>query len=167
MSPAGIAQITPPGGPAEGTSTQTPSPPPVRRGRRAPNPNASGSPNPKASPTETPEPPQFTTLDGVWEIELQPVGQRLATYAHVDITSTGANLSGTYLTAGKKGPKYPMTGTFDGRLISMTVTMPTGNATFNGYVENFADMVGIYKKNDNDPGIAFTAQHRKKVKERS
>ncbi|MGA2395832.1 MAG: hypothetical protein ABSH03_21045 [Candidatus Lustribacter sp.] len=171
MSPAGRAQIAPPGGvPADNSNNPTPvpsSPPSPQRGRRRPNPNASGSPNPKASPSETPEPPQFNTLDGVWEIELQPLGQRLATYSHVDIAATGANLTGYYQTAGSKGPKYPMTGSFDGRLISMTVTMPTGNATFNGYVETFADMVGVYKKNDADPGTAFTAEHRKKVKERS
>jgi len=135
-----------------------------RRGRRAPRPQSSGSPNPNASPSDTPEPPQFSTLDGVWEIELQPRGQRLATYRHVNITSTGASLTGVYLTGGAKGPKYPMTGTFDGRLISMTVSLPTGDATFNGYVEEFADMVGIYKTSDKDPGTAFTAQHRKKIK---
>jgi hypothetical protein len=168
MSPAGRAQIVTPGGvPADNIYNQTPSPPPVRRGRRAPNPNASGTPNPKASPSETPQPPQFNTLDGTWEIEVQPLGQRLANYTHVIITSTGANLKGTYLTAGAKGPKYPMTGSFDGRLISMSVALPNGTATFNGYVETFADMVGVYKKNDADQGVAFTAEHRKKNKDRS
>jgi len=159
----------PPGGvPADNIYNQTPSPPPApTRGRRRPNPNASGSPNPKASPSETPEPPQFNTLDGTWEIELQPLGQRLATYTHVYITATGANLTGYYLTTGDKTKKYPMSGSFDGRLISMTVALPTGAATFNGYVETFADMVGIYKKNDTDPGTAFTAEHRKKNKDRS
>jgi hypothetical protein len=58
-----------------------------------------------------------------------------------------------------------MTGTFDGRLISMSVTMPNGQTmTFNGYVETFADMVGLYKTSDKDSGTAFTAQHRKKMK---
>src|SRR5271156_6334623 len=109
MSPAGRAQSTPPAGfPGNSVSTQTPTPAPTtgpQRGRRRPNPNASGSPNPNASPSETPEPPQFNTLDGVWEVELQPNGQRLATYTHVNITATGANLTGTYQTTGKKGPK--------------------------------------------------------------
>jgi hypothetical protein len=58
-----------------------------------------------------------------------------------------------------------MTGTFDGRLISMSVPMPDGSTTsFSGYVENFADMVGIFKVSDKDNGTAFTAQHRKKQK---
>ena len=170
MSPVGQAQVVAPGGTPSPLATPTPLATPSsgpQRGRRRPNPNASGTPNPKASPSDTPEPPQFNTLDGTWEIELQPLGQRLATYTHVIITTTGANLTGTYLTKGAKGPKYPVTGSFDGRLISMTVALPAGNATFNGYVETFADMVGIYKKNDADPGTAFTAEHRKKVKERS
>ena len=104
-----------------------------------------------------------------WRSPAWPLGQRLANYTHVVIATTGANLTGTYLTAGAKGKgtKYPMTGSFDGRLISMTVSLPAGDATFNGYVETFADMVGIYKKNDADPGTAFTAEHRKKVKDRS
>jgi hypothetical protein len=36
--------------------------------------------------------------------------------------------------------------------------------TFNGYVETFADMVGLYRTSDKDPGTAFTAQHRKKMR---
>jgi len=135
-----------------------------RRGRRAPRPAGSGSPSAAPSPSETPEPPQFTTLDGIWEVELQPLGMKLATYTHLNITTTGANISG-YYQAAKKNNKYPMTGTFDGRLISMTVSMPNGtSATFSGYVESFGDMVGLYRANDKDPGIAFTAEHRKKLK---
>jgi hypothetical protein len=133
-----------------------------RRGRRAPNPNASGSPSP--APSDTPEPPQFTTLDGIWEIELQPVGKRLATYWHLSVNTTGANIIG-YFQTGRKKDKYPMTGTFDGRLISMTVTMPDGTTpTFTGYVESFGDMVGLYRTSDKDSGTAFTGQHRKKLK---
>jgi hypothetical protein len=131
-----------------------------RRGRRA---APSGSPSPNASPSNTPEPPQFSTLDGIWEVEAQPIGRRLATYTHLSINTTGADINGYYQTTGKKGTKYPMTGTFDGRLISMSVNMPNGQTlTFNGYVETFADMVGLYRTSDKDPGTAFTAQHRKK-----
>ncbi len=145
--------------------TPAPSPSPSggpRRGRRS---SPSGSPSPNASPSETPEPPQFTTLDGIWEVEAQPLGKRLATYTHLSINTTGADIIGYYQAGGKGAPKYPMTGTFDGRLISMSVTMPNGQTmTFNGYVETFADMVGLYKTSDKDSGTAFTAQHRKKMK---
>jgi hypothetical protein len=167
---AGLAQNAPDaqGSPAPSpTVTLVPvaSPPPSsgpRRGRRAPNPAASGSPS--AAPSDTPEPPQFSTLDGIWEVEIQPIGMKLATYTHLNITTTGANLSG-YYQAAKKNLRYPMTGTFDGRLISMSVSMPDGtSATFSGYVETFADMVGVFRANDKDPGIAFTAEHRKKLK---
>jgi hypothetical protein len=147
--------------------TPAPSPSPTggpRRGRRAATPGG-GVPSPNASPSDTPEPPQFTTLDGIWEVEAQPIGKRLATYTHLSINTTGADINGYYQTTGKKGIKYPMTGTFDGRLISMSVSMPNGQSmTFNGYVETFADMVGLYKTSDSDPGTAFTAQHRKKMK---
>jgi hypothetical protein len=133
-----------------------------RRGRRAPGPAASGSPS--AAPSDTPEPPQFSTLDGIWEVELQPLGMKLASYTHLNITTTGSNISG-YYQAAKKNNRYPMTGTFDGRLISMSVSMPDGTSlTFSGYVETFADMVGVYRANDKDPGTAFTAEHRKKLK---
>ena len=134
-----------------------------RRGRRAPGPAASGSPSP--GPSDTPQPPQFTTLDGVWEVEMQPLGRRLAVYSHLNITTTGATITGSWQNGSKKTTTLPMTGTFDGRLISMTVTMPNGtSSTFSGYVETFADMVGLYRTSDKDPGMAFTAEHRKKLK---
>lgn len=134
-----------------------------RRGRRG-----SASPGPASSPTpeatDTPEPPQFTTLDGIWEVELQPLGKRLATYTHLQITVTGSTIAGYYEhTPGRTRDK--MTGTFDGRLITMTVTAADGTTSqFSGYVENFADMVGLYRTSDKDQGTAFTAQHRKKQK---
>ncbi len=141
--------------------TATPSGRP-RRGRRAPGPAASGSPGPNAS--DTPEPPQFNTLDGVWEVEMQPLGKRLANYSHLGVSSTGSAVTG-YWENGSKKNRLPMTGTFDGRLISLSIPLPNGNtATFSGYVENFADMVGLFRTSDKDPGTAFTAEHRKKLR---
>jgi hypothetical protein len=161
---AGFVQTEPASGQAVGTPTlaptDTPSPGP-KRGKRA-----SGQPGGVETPppTTTPEPPQFDTLDGVWEVALQPIGRRLANYTHLNITTTGATITG-FVQKGPKSAKYPMTGTFDGRLISMSATMPDGTtSTFNGYVETFADMVGLYRTNDKDPGTAFTAEHRKKIK---
>jgi hypothetical protein len=133
-----------------------------RRGKRAPGPAASGSPAPGAS--DTPEPPQFTTLDGIWEIEMQPLGKRLANYSHLSVTATGANLTG-YWEHDPKKTRSPLKGTFDGRLISLQIDMPDGStSSFTGYVEGFADMVGIFRTKDVDPGTAFTAEHRKKLK---
>jgi hypothetical protein len=133
-----------------------------RRGRRAPGPAASSSAS--AAPSDTPEPPQFTTLDGIWEVEMQPLGQRLARYSHIEITSTGADIKG-YWEHDPHKTRSPMTGTFDGRLISMTIELPDGTKpSFSGYVESFGDMVGIYHATDTDAGTAFTAQHRKKIK---
>ena len=158
---AGFVQTEPASGQAVSPApTASPSPGPRRGKRAAGQPGGVDTP----PPTSTPEPPQFDTLDGIWEVELQPVGRRLATYTHLSITTTGANITG-YVQAGPKSSKAPMTGTFDGRLISMTATMPDGStATFNGYVETFADMVGLYRTSDKDQGTAFTAEHRKRVK---
>ena len=161
------APIVPPAATPAPNLTAPPSTAPTarpKRGRRAPGPTGSGSPGP--TPSDTPEPPQFTTLDGVWEVEMQPIGQRLATYTHLGVTSTGANVTGYWETGGTKVKnRVPMTGAFDGRLISLSITMADGStATFTGYVEGFADMVGIFRKNDKDPGTAFTAEHRKKLK---
>lgn len=163
---AGLPQIVPPGGVQNGIyNTPTPQPSGPTRGKRAPGPGASGSPTPRPSPSETPEPPQFTTIDGIWEVEAQPIGKRLATYTHLSLNSTGPNIIGYWQRGGRSAPKYPVSGTFDGRLISLTVTMPDGSAaTFSGYVENFGDMVGILRTSDKDPGTAFTAEHRKKLK---
>jgi hypothetical protein len=149
--------------PAE-TSSPAPSGRP-RRGHRAPSPASSGSPGP--TPSDTPEPPQFTTLDGIWEVEMQPIGKRLATYTHLDITATGANITGYWEhdAKAKKKLRVPLTGTFDGRLIALSATLQDGStATFSGYVEGFSDMVGLFRTNDKDPGTAFTAEHRKKLR---
>ncbi len=130
-----------------------------RRGKRA-RPAPSGSPS--AAPSETPEPPQFTTLDGTWEFEIQPDLARLPDYSFMTIAVNGANLTGSWQ-HGAKRVQSPMVGTFDGRLISMTVTLADGStATFSGYVEDFDNMVGMYRLNGKDPGTAFTGEHRKR-----
>ena len=95
---------------------------------------------------------------------MQPLGRRLANYSHLGVTSTGSTVSG-YWENGSKKNRLPMTGTFDGRLISLQIDMPDGStASFTGYVEGFADMVGIFRTKDTDAGTAFTAEHRKKLK---
>jgi hypothetical protein len=158
---AGLAQTTPPGGGPSAASPQASPTGGPTRGKRAPSTGSSPSP----APSDTPEPPQFSTLDGIWEIEIQPVGKKLATYTHLNITTTGANLGGYYQPGKNKNVKYPLTGTFDGRLVSLTVTMPDGTTTtLTGYVESFGDMVGMIRTGDKDPGTAFTGEHRKKQK---
>jgi hypothetical protein len=133
-----------------------------KRGHRTKAPDA--GPTPSAEPSDTPEPPQFSTLDGIWEVEMQPLGSRLARYSHLSISVTGSTISGYYEHAPGR-TRSAMTGTFDGRLISMQITMPNGTtAQMSGYVESFADMVGLFHTSDTDPGTAFTAQHRKKIK---
>ena len=149
--------VVPPAGPSTGAPVPSTSPSGrPQRGRRT---GRSGTPAPEA--TDTPEPPQFSTLDGIWEVELQPVGHRLANYEHFSITQSGSALSG-YWEHGAKKLRTPITGTFDGHLIQISATTATGTVTFAGYVEGFGDMVGMQHLTGNDPGIAFTAQHRKK-----
>ncbi|MEA2666033.1 MAG: hypothetical protein QOI11_2977 [Candidatus Eremiobacteraeota bacterium] len=138
----------------------SPSPAPAgRRGRGRP----ASSPEPGASPSETPEPPQFQTLDGVWEVQLQPLGGARTVYSHLAITQKGDTLSGTWNRTDKE--KLPFTGTFDGRLFKLTVSAGTQTYTMSGYAENFGDMIGLLTTADpKDKGVPFTASHRKRDK---
>ncbi len=138
-----------------GVGSPTPAPGP-KRGRKA---AAKGTPAPDA--TDTPEAPQFSTLDGIWEIELQPLGHRLANYQHFSIKQSGSTLTG-YWEHDPKKMRTPISGTFDGRLIQISATTDGGTVTFAGYVESYGDMVGMQHLTDRDTGVAFTAQHRKK-----
>ncbi|HEY1727813.1 MAG TPA: hypothetical protein VGG22_05555 [Candidatus Baltobacteraceae bacterium] len=158
--------VPPTPAPAIETPTEAPSinptVSPAPRGRRAratPRP----SPSPAASPSETPAPPQFTSLDGTWEIELQT---RASTYySHLTLRqsgSQGADVSGIWDQGGNPDKKLPLTGTFDGRLFKFTASFKASQYTFTGYVENYSDIVGMVSDGKND--LPFTAQHRKKEK---
>lgn len=134
--------------------TATASPTPAPRGRR-------GAPSPSPSPSETPPPPQFSTLDGVWEVEVQPLNSTTTVYSHFFLTQKGEELSGTWQRSNKQ--KLPFTGTFDGRLFSITAKDGATTYTLSGYAENFSDMVGLMRSSDpKDQGTPFTAEHRKK-----
>jgi len=144
--------------PAPAPATATPAP----RSRRA-RPAATATPQPSGSPGETPPPPQFTTLDGVWEVELQ--SRDKTHYTHFVLQQSGqagADVSGFWDLGGKPDKKIPITGTFDGRLFKLTATNAGTQFTFSGYVENYSDMVGL--QNDGKLETAFTAEHRKKLK---
>ncbi|GAC1414889.1 MAG: hypothetical protein NVSMB5_03410 [Candidatus Velthaea sp.] len=139
------------------TSPPTDSPRKGKRGGAAGN----ATPGPNATATDTPEPPQFQTLDGVWEVQLQPLDGSRTKYSHLYVTQKGSDLSGTWKKDGKTS--LPFTGTFDGRLFKLNFTDGTKTPAFSGYAENFGDMVGIWS--DGDPkhdGVPFTASHRKK-----
>jgi outer membrane protein assembly factor BamB len=146
--------------PAAARPTATPAPaasqaPAGRRGRRA------STPEPAASASDTPEPPQFSTMDGVWEVQLQPLGTSRAVYSHLAITQKGDQLSGTWQR--ENNQKVAFTGTFDGRLFKLTSTDGKTTWTFSGYAENYSDMVGLMQTADpKDKGTPFTASHRKK-----
>ena len=130
---------------------------PGRKGRK------SATPEPNASPSETPEPPQFQTMDGVWEVVLQPMNQFRPLYSHFYLTQKGDQLTGTWVR--DNNAKMPIAGTFDGRLYTLTAKDAKTTYTFKGYAENFADMVGLLTTADpKDKGTAFTASHRKKEK---
>src|SRR5260370_30882708 len=77
-----------------------------RRGR------SSATPQPNASPSDTPEPPQFQTMDGVWEVVLQPLTVFRPIYSHFFIIQKGDQISGTWVR--ENNQKVPITGTFDG-----------------------------------------------------
>ncbi|MBV8601344.1 MAG: hypothetical protein JO359_07250 [Candidatus Eremiobacteraeota bacterium] len=140
--------------------TAAPSPTPApRRGRRA-EPSGSPNPSPTGSAAATPAPPQFTTLDGVWELEMQTRAKTY--YSHLTLKQSGAagsDITGMWL---RENKKLPLTGTFDGRLFKFTVTDGAVQYTLSGYVENFSDIVGLITDGKNQ--TAFTAEHRKREK---
>jgi hypothetical protein len=139
-----------------GSATASPSPGPRRGHRAAPK----GSPAPEAS--DTPEPPEFNSLTGIWEIEIQPLGKRLATYEHFSLTQSGNQLIG-YWEHDPHKTRNSVSGTFDGHIFQIaTQTLDGTPVNFSGYVENMADMVGVRHIGPKDGGTAFTAQHRKK-----
>lgn len=153
-TPAQVAQASPTAAPA------TPSPAPSGRPRRR-----AASPEPSGSPSETPEPPQFQTMDGVWEVASQPMdGSLHVKYSHLFITQKGDQLTGTWVRSDKDS--YSFTGTFDGRLFKLTLANAKGvTYTMSGYAENYGDMVGLLISSDpKDKGLPFTAAHRKKEK---
>jgi len=143
---------------ASGVPTASPSPASSPSGRRR-----GRAPSPEPSASETPEPPQFSTMDGVWEIQLQPLMSTKTLYSHLFVTQNGEALTGTWVRNDKE--KVPFTGTFDGRLFKLTAKGPKDTWTLAGYAENFADMVGMLTTADpKDKGTPFTASHRKKEK---
>jgi hypothetical protein len=102
-------------------------------------------------------------MDGVWEVQVQPLGTGRTIYSHLYMKQTGDVLSGTWARPDKS--KVPFTGTFDGRLFKLSATDATSKNswTLAGYAENFSDMVGLLTTADpKDKGTPFTASHRKK-----
>ena len=158
--PAQVAQGAAGNGPV--TPVAVPTSAPRNRGRGA-------SPEPTAS--ETPEPPQFTSMDGVWEVASQPLDSSLrVTYSHLFITQHGDQLTGRWVRGGtpkeKKTDTYVFSGTFDGRLFKLSLKNNQDVVyTMSGYAENFSDMVGLLTSADpKDKGLPFTASHRKNQK---
>ncbi|GAC1310885.1 MAG: hypothetical protein NVSMB19_25230 [Vulcanimicrobiaceae bacterium] len=139
--------------------TLSPTPEPKgrkKRGKPATDaaPAASAAPEPSATPTS----PAFATLDGTWEFQLQYIDRTEYSYLTIAQGAAGT-ITGTWKVAGNN--VYPFEGTYDGRLIKLTVKKPTGNVTMSGYVEGASDMVGIVDLTlgKTDP-TAFTAEHR-------
>ena len=136
------------------TGTATPAP---RRARATP-----AAPAPTGSGSETPAPPQFSTLDGVWEMQIQYYDARPAVYEHLFMTQNADAVNGTWVRDSQGKKKLPFTGTFDGRQFRFVAKDGAQTLTLTGYVDNFSDIVGLIDYGANLPSIAFTAAHRKK-----
>jgi hypothetical protein len=138
--------------------TATPTPAPRRGHHRGASPSSSSTPGPE--PTATPTSPAFSTLDGVWEVQVQSIAG--TSYSHFALHQDGSTISGTWQNSGKQ---WPISGTYDGRLFRLVITTaPNETLNLTGYIENSTDMVGIV---DNGKGevpyhnpLAFTAEHR-------
>jgi hypothetical protein len=97
--------------------TASPSAAPEGRGRGH---RGGGGGGAKASPeaSDTPEPPQFQTMTGVWEVQMQPLNNGGKTiYSHLYVTQSGDQLTGYWIRNDKK--RLDFTGTFDGRLFKL------------------------------------------------
>jgi hypothetical protein len=131
--PGGTATAAPvPAAPATPVVTMPPQPtgtpstapnegqgPGGRRGGR----HGGGSPRSEASPSasDTPEPPQFQTMTGVWEVQLQPLDRSGKTiYSHLYVTQAGDQLTGYWVRNDRQ--RLDFTGTFDGRLFKLAFT---------------------------------------------
>lgn len=146
--------LLPQGAPVPTTQPTLQPTPAGKKGKKA-------GPAPEASPTDTPEPPQFASLDGVWEMQLQPLSGARTIYQHLTIKQNGATLTGSWDRPGE--PNVPYTGTFDGRVFKLTVATKPKQTIFTGYAENFGDIVGLVD-DGGKAGTPFTASHRKKEK---
>jgi hypothetical protein len=117
-------------------------------------------------------------MDGVWEVQLQPMDRSTNTiYSHLYVKqSTDGSLTGYWIRNDKSRMNF--TGTFDGRLFKLALTpagpdpaatpekgkptkgkaestatpppwnMPGMTYTMSGYAENFGDMVGMLSSSD-------------------
>jgi hypothetical protein len=138
------------------SSSPSATPSPAPRGRRHGS-SSSAAPSAAPEPSATPTSPAFATLDGTWEFQLQYIDR--TEYSYLVIHQIGSSaLSGAWRLHGKD---FPFEGTYDGRLIRISVKEPTGTVTMSGYVEGASDMVGTV-----DFGVAkvdptpYTAEHR-------
>lgn len=161
--PSGISPVATPdlSTPAP-APTATPSPTPAPRGRRGrrsrPAPaNANATPTTPPAPTATPTSPAFATLDGTWEVQAQYIDHTDYSYFVIKQEPSG-NLGGEWRV---QKHVYPLTGTYDGRIIRFTAAEPSVKVVFSGYVEGAQDMIGLIDfgvpKTDATP---FTAEHR-------
>jgi len=108
----------------------------------------------------TPAPVTYTTIDGIWEVQLQPGS--LTQYSHFFLVTSGDAISGTWKhdRQQKHDKEYSMDVT--GRLIndrfSMNGSDAKGPYALNGYIENSATMIGEFTQGH--VTIPFTASHQ-------
>jgi hypothetical protein len=155
-------------------ATPPPSPPPIAApvetvqpmpaGTSLPTPSATLAPAPlsSAAPSRTPTPPPNNRkgIEGVWEVQIQPV-QRSTEYAHFAILQQGDALTGTYQDQSKK--RYPLVGTVDGQDVRLIVSLSNGTTLLlEGRLDGTTDMIGMLT--DASGQTPFTASYRAKEK---
>lgn len=154
------AQVTPPPPPlpnSAATPVVTMPPQPTASPSAAPNETGGrrghrgGGAKPAASPeaSDTPEPPQFQTMTGVWEVQLQPNdGSGKTIYSHLYVTQSGDALTGYWVRNDRQ--KVTFTGTFDGRLFKLAFA-PAPPTPAPGAAKPKAKAKGKQSKSDPTP----------------
>ena len=132
-------------------------------GTSLPTPSATLAPAPltNAAPSKTPTPPPASRkgIEGVWEVQIQPIPR--AGVRALSLQQQGDALTGVYLDAGKK--KYPLVGTVDGQDVRLIVSLSNGTTLLlEGRLDGTTDMVGMLT--DASGQTPFTASYRAKAK---
>ena len=107
----------------------------------------------KTSDEATPAPITYNTIDGIWEVQLQPGSQTI--YSHFNLLTSAAGVSGSW---NRNNVLTPLSGNQTGDRFGFSGTDAKGQFVMTGYIENSATMIGEVTRGQQM--TAFTATHQ-------